>query len=91
MNTNTFLSDLQSFPHWLCHNGDKVPRRIKDKDLASPTNPDDWASWQDACEFMRRNAALGWGLGFVITKDTGLTCIDLDREFAHLNWPTSLI
>jgi primase-polymerase (primpol)-like protein len=78
----SMLADLQQWPNWLCHNGDKIPRRIRDKDLASPTSRDDWASWQDACEFLRQHSNDGWGLGFVITKETGLTCIDLDRKKA---------
>lgn len=63
-------TDLISRPRWVRH--------IKKRPIttaghyASVTNPDHWASYQDACR-----SSFGDGLGFVLNGD-GIVCIDLD-------------
>jgi hypothetical protein len=72
------LEELKALPNWVCHGVDKVPLRIADGWPASPTNPTDWCSYEQAEAFMLSEASKGYGLGFVLTKQAGITCIDLD-------------
>lgn len=82
MDNNTFLSELQAIPQWVVHNGDKVPRLAADPEqLASPTNPDDWSDYTTAKSIVASHP--GWGFGFVLTRDLGITCIDLDKPVSN--------
>jgi len=54
----------------------KVPYRI-DGVRASPTNPEDWTDFDTACRAF--DPAKYNGLGFVLTKEDGIVCIDLDE------------
>ena len=53
----------------------KVPYRI-DGVRASITNPNDWTDFETACRAF--DPARYNGLGFVLTKEDGIVCIDLD-------------
>ena len=53
----------------------KVPYRI-DGLRASPTNPNDWTDFETACRAFDPEKYNG--LGFVLTKEDGIVCIDLD-------------
>ena len=53
----------------------KVPYRI-DGLRASPTNPNDWTDFETACRAF--DPAKYSGLGFVLTKEDNIVCIDLD-------------
>ena len=53
----------------------KVPYRIDGK-KASPTNPNDWTDFETACRAFDPEKYNG--LGFVLTKEAGIVCIDLD-------------
>lgn len=76
--------ELKALAHWVCWREErrpgqsklaKVPTDPKTGRNASPTNPATWADYSTAEEFARR---YGCGIGFVLTPDTGLCCIDLD-------------
>ena len=54
----------------------KVPYRIDGK-KASPTNPNDWTDFETACRAFDPEKYNG--LGFVLTKEAGIVCIDLDH------------
>jgi len=54
----------------------KVPYRT-DGLRASPTNPNDWTDFETACRAF--DPAKYSGLGFVLTKEDNIVCIDLDH------------
>ena len=55
----------------------KFPLRVADGRAASVTNPDDWCDYETALAAVRANPDLG--LGFVLTADLGISCVDLDN------------
>jgi len=77
-----FTKTLRELPRWFLwklelHDGKqtKVPYRI-DGEKASSTNPNDWTDFETACRAF--DPAKYNGLGFVLTKEDGIICIDLD-------------
>jgi len=77
-----FPKTLRELPFWFLwrletHDGKqtKVPYRIDGK-KASPTNPNDWTDFETACRAFDPEKYNG--LGFVLTKEAGIVCIDLD-------------
>jgi hypothetical protein len=76
---NYLLLELSKYNHWVVWNkaaNDKAPLRGTDGFGASPTNRADWCDFQTAHKYTIEHQ--GFALGFVLTKDCGLTCIDLD-------------
>lgn len=74
------LPALRGFDHWVCYRSkaDKQPLKA-DGGAASIADSSTWASYEQA-------AASGMGLGFVITRPLGITCIDIDvKEGAELS------
>jgi putative DNA primase/helicase len=87
MNKNNILSGIpQTFKQlsrwklWRLERRDgtetKVPYRI-DGRKASPTNPNDWTDFDTAVRAF--DPEKYDGLGFVLTKEDGIVCIDLDE------------
>jgi putative DNA primase/helicase len=77
---NQLLAELRGFNHWVCYRSkaDKQPLK-PDGSAASIADSSTWASYEQA-------AASGKGLGFVITRPIGVTCIDIDvKEGAELS------
>jgi len=73
---------LRELPRWILWRLEirdgaqtKVPYRI-DGLRASPTNPNDWTDFATACRAF--DPAKYSGLGFVLTKEDNIVCIDLD-------------
>jgi hypothetical protein len=73
---------LRELPRWILWRLEirdgkqtKVPYRI-DGLRASVTNPDDWTDFETACRAF--DPEKYDGLGFVLTKEDGIVCIDLD-------------
>jgi hypothetical protein len=54
---------------------DKIPINPKTLGNASTTNPDTWGTYEQACQ----NESDSLGIGFVITKESGIIGIDLDH------------
>jgi len=73
------LRELRRWILWRLEKRDgnetKVPYRI-DGLRASITNPNDWTDFDTACRAF--DPAKYSGLGFVLTKEDGVVCIDLD-------------
>lgn len=57
----------------------KAPINAQTGNVASPTNPDTWSSF-DTCEFVVREFP-DMAVGFVLSKDDPFTIIDLDNPF----------
>ena len=87
MNENSMLSNipqtLKQLPRWILWrleirdgNQTKVPYRI-DGLRASITNTNDWKDFDTACRAF--DPAKYNGLGFVLTKEDNIVCIDLDH------------
>jgi putative DNA primase/helicase len=87
MNTDNMLATIpQTLKHlhrWILWrletrdgNQTKVPYRI-DGLRASSTNPEDWTDFDTACRAF--DPAKHSGLGFVLTKEDNIVCIDLDH------------
>jgi len=74
------LKELSLWTLWKLETRDgaqtKVPYRIDGK-KASPTNPNDWTDFATACRAFDPEKYSG--LGFVLTKEDGIVCIDLDN------------
>ncbi len=68
--------ELRELPRWVCHRG-KVPHKAVGWGLASSTNPETWATYEQAVEACRRHRHDG--IGFVFSADDPYTGIDLDN------------
>lgn len=68
-------AELRERRQW-CYSlrGDKLPRKASNI-LASSTNPDDWMSFDLACQWADY---VGGHVGYMLQKDDPFTCIDLD-------------
>jgi hypothetical protein len=74
---------LRELPRWILWRLEtrdgaqtKVPYRI-DGERASSTNPNDWTDFATACRAF--DPAKYNGLGFVLTREDNIVCIDLDH------------
>lgn len=79
MRYDNIPEELKRLPQWVCANADsKVPMQATCLYPASSTNPDTWASFEDA----QRVVELGYYdyLGFVF-NDNGIVGIDIDDGF----------
>lgn len=73
--------ELRKLNQWVCaNNGSKVPMQANRPYPASSTNPDTWASFEDAL-WAVENGYYDY-LGFVF-NDNGIVGIDLDDALAH--------
>ncbi|MCJ1959893.1 AAA family ATPase [Novosphingobium mangrovi (ex Hu et al. 2023)] len=77
--------EMREFPQWVCWKYEqrgskptKVPVNPATGRLASVTNSADWVSFEDACEFAKRDGIDG--IGFVFTDVDPFTGIDLDGD-----------
>jgi RecA-family ATPase len=68
-------AELRQRTQW-CYSlpGDKSPRKTSNV-LASSTNPNDWMSFELACQWADH---YGGHVGYMLQKDDPFTCIDLD-------------
>ena len=79
MRYDNIPEDLKRLPQWVCANADsKVPMQATCLCPASSTNPDTWASFEDA----QRAVELGYYdyLGFVF-NDNGIVGVDIDAGY----------
>jgi hypothetical protein len=76
---NQLLNTLRGFEHWVCYQlPDKAPLKTNGE-RASITDASTWSTYEAA-------SAVGGGVGFVITRPLGITCIDVDvKEGEELN------
>lgn len=56
----------------------KLPVNVRNGHLASVANPETWCEWDRALDYVTRYAANEGGLGFVFTRNDGLTGVDCD-------------
>jgi hypothetical protein len=68
--------ELLAAPNWVVRRADKIPLRASDGQFASVTNPGDWTTYDAA---LRACELHNVELGFVLTQELGITCIDLDN------------
>lgn len=81
INYNNIPEDLRRLNQWVCANeGSKVPMQANRPYAASSTNPDTWASFEDAL-WAVENGYYDY-LGFVF-NDNGIVGIDLDDAVAY--------
>jgi len=87
---NNLPEDLRRLPQWLLWRSvqetpdvkpTKLPISVHTGNLASVTNPSTWATFEAACQYAEHAS----GIGFVLTQESGLTCIDLDNVIKTLN------
>lgn len=78
--------ELKGKPNWVCWREEpckgtgeltKPPINPHTGHYASPTDPDTWGTLQEALEARKRLRLPG--IGFVLTKDSGIVAIDLDH------------
>jgi hypothetical protein len=77
--------EMHSYPHWVCWRYEdtdskkptKVPYNPRTGTLASVTDPNTWATFEDACKIATET---NWysGIGFVLTDADPFAFIDLD-------------
>ncbi len=80
-------NELKQFPNWVCwyvaeRNGKptKPPVNPKTLRLAKVEDPQTWATFDQAKEAFSNNLRI-FGVGFVITKELGITGVDFDGCF----------
>lgn len=74
--------ELRQIPNWVAWRKEltedgketKIPYNPKTGFKASPTNPEHWGTFEQACSVMQHCD----GIGFVLTSTCGYVCIDLD-------------
>jgi putative DNA primase/helicase len=78
--------ELKVIPNWILWNNEvkngnetKVPYNPNNGQYASISNPATWGSFQQCLEILPQSGMSG--IGFVITPDLGLTCIDIDDPY----------
>lgn len=69
------FDDLKAERRWVCYTADKVPINAKTGNAASSTNPETWATYDEAVRAVSRYKCAG--VGMVFTGD-GIVGIDLD-------------
>lgn len=75
-NVENIPQELKDLSQWVCRNEAKEPINPHNGRLASVTNPNDWGTFEQACEAVK--AGKGVGIGFVMTEGDPFACIDLD-------------
>ncbi len=68
-------SEMLALPHWVLANDQKIPHNPRTGRRASPTDPATWGTHAQAEARRRRE---GGHLGFALTRDAGIVCVDLD-------------
>lgn len=74
--TKSIPKELKELNQWVCHR-DKLPINAKTGKVASVSDRLTWSSYKEACKFA--DAHSGYGIGYVITKESGIVGIDLDK------------
>lgn len=81
-NPDGIPEELKQYPNWILHKN-KIPYSPNYKGKAKTNDPDTWAPYEDALsEYMQRyeNKSHYYdGLGFVVSKETGIIFIDIDH------------
>ena len=76
--------ELKSFNNWVFFK-DKIPYSAKYKGRAKANDPETWTSYEDALTKYQTDIGMRPlnreydGLGFVVSKDTGIIFIDIDH------------
>lgn len=78
--TKSIPKELKELNQWICHQN-KVPIDAKTGKAASVSDRLTWTSYEEACKFADTHN--GYGIGYVITKESGIVGIDLDHCFIH--------
>jgi hypothetical protein len=71
------LEYIKQRRQWVLYGVDKIPKQINGYG-ASSTDRSTWASYEDVKTFAQTHLELRLGVGYVITADDNITCIDLD-------------
>lgn len=71
--TEAVPAEMASTQQWVRRSASKVPLTVGGT-VASSTNPSTWATYQQV-----KRSTVGAGLGFALTADDGIVCIDLDH------------
>lgn len=98
---------LQDYPQWVCasqpgiklSNGkiaeEKAPINPRTGNLAMPNIPDTWGSHSLSLERWQREPERLMGIGYMLVKEQGITCTDLDNcidEQGHLKpWARKIV
>lgn len=85
MDITNIPPEMRKHKNWVAYrfemrkgNQTKVPYQLKDpRTHASTTDPDTWGDFEDALEGLA--SGLFDGIGFVFTKEIGITGIDIDK------------
>jgi hypothetical protein len=72
------IEELSRYKQWVIHRADKTPLRLADGRPASPVDPNDWTSYEEASNFVAVHS--DFGLGFVLTDSDPYSVIDLDTH-----------
>lgn len=71
---NNIPLELRQLPQWVAATADKVPVNPKTRQLASPTDPTTWGTFEQACSVGLPH------VGFVLSPDDPYAIIDLDDK-----------
>lgn len=73
------LYDLKRHNHWVCYDSKKVPISPISGKAASCNDATTWGSYEQARKFWLTQRPRILGLGFMLTREFGITVIDLDH------------
>lgn len=71
---NNIPMEIRQLPHWVCAGPDKVPLSPRTGQPASVTDPNTWATYEEAIRTGMKH------IGFVLTEWDPYTIIDLDNK-----------
>lgn len=71
--SNALPAELTKVPRWVRHDARKRPLVASSGRLASSTDPSTWTTYEAALK-----SPHGVGIGFVLSKDDDIACIDID-------------
>lgn len=73
MNLHNIPQELKDLPQWVAASADKIPVNPRTGRHASPTDPETWGTFEEACQCSLQH------VGFVLSKSDPYAIIDLDK------------
>ena len=82
-NPDGIPDELKRYPNWILHKN-KIPYSARYYGKAKSNDPDSWTTFEDALSFYNRRFEgpkknYFDGLGFIVSKETGVIFIDIDH------------
>ncbi len=74
------IKELQALPHWIIRTSSKEPFNPRTLKAAKAGQPETWGTYQEAADALARQPPGRYaGMGFQLSKGTGIVAVDLDH------------